>query len=187
METKYLSCAETAKLLRQALAKEFPGTKFSVRSKTYSMGASIDVRWSDGPSYQRVNDVAKQFQGADFDGMIDLKSYNDHWIDQDGNVSLAHVEGTTGSKGIIEPGRWEGTPGAVKVHFGADYVFCERDLGREFLERLARLVEQERGVKAPQIVQDKYGHWYAKEDYNTIEGGRSNADWLHILSRDLDA
>ena len=29
METKYLSCAETAKLGRAALKKNFPGVKFS--------------------------------------------------------------------------------------------------------------------------------------------------------------
>ena len=39
----YLSAAETAVLIRKALAKSFPGTKFYVRSETYSGGASIDV------------------------------------------------------------------------------------------------------------------------------------------------
>lgn len=43
MATKYLSCAETAKLIRQALKEAFPDMKFGVRSKTYSGGASIDV------------------------------------------------------------------------------------------------------------------------------------------------
>ncbi len=187
METQYLTCAETAKLLRQALAREFPGTKFSVRSSVYSMGASIDVRWTDGPAYKKVNAVCDQFESADFDCMIDLKSYNDHWLNPDGTVSLARVEGTRGSGGYQEPGKWEGAPGAVRVHFGADSVSCSRELGREFLERLAQMVVQERGVKAPQIVQDWRGHWHAKYDYDTIEGGRSNADWLHILSQDLDA
>lgn len=37
---KYLSCAETAKLLRQALKESFPGVKFSVRSSVYSGGAN---------------------------------------------------------------------------------------------------------------------------------------------------
>ncbi len=187
METKYLSCAETAKLLRQALAREFSGTKFSVRSSVYSMGASIDVRWTDGPAYKRVDAVCGQFEGSDFDGMIDLKCSNKHWINPDGSVSLADVEGTRGSMGYIEPGKWEGVPGAVKVHFGADSVSCNRNLSRSFLERLAQLVVQERGVKAPRIVQHPSGEWYAKEDYDTIEGSRSNADWLHILGQDLDA
>lgn len=40
---EYLSAAETAALLRKALAKSFPGQKFYVRSQTYAGGASIDV------------------------------------------------------------------------------------------------------------------------------------------------
>jgi len=49
-ETVYVSVAETAKLVRAALKAAFPGITFSVRSKSYSMGASISVRWTDGPA-----------------------------------------------------------------------------------------------------------------------------------------
>jgi hypothetical protein len=98
-ETEFLSAAETAKLLRQALARAFPGVKFRVRSKTYSGGASIDVDWIDGPEHTAVDHVAQQFSGATFDGMIDLKEYKPP-------VEL---------EGHDRP-----------VHFGADFVFCRR-------------------------------------------------------------
>jgi hypothetical protein len=49
-ESQYLSCAETAKLVRKVLKTAFQGVKFSVRSDTYSGGASIDIRWTDGPN-----------------------------------------------------------------------------------------------------------------------------------------
>ena len=42
---RYLTCAETAKLIRKDLKKNFPKIKFSVMSNTYSMGASIRVNW----------------------------------------------------------------------------------------------------------------------------------------------
>ncbi len=45
MMKNYLSCAETAKMIRQVLKESFPGVKFSVKSSTYSMGASITVRY----------------------------------------------------------------------------------------------------------------------------------------------
>ena len=45
-----LSCAEVAKLLRAALKETFPGVTFSIRSRTYAGGASIDVTWRDGPN-----------------------------------------------------------------------------------------------------------------------------------------
>ena len=48
--TIYLRCAEVAKLLRAALKETFPGVTFSIRSRTYAGGASIDVTWRDGPN-----------------------------------------------------------------------------------------------------------------------------------------
>jgi hypothetical protein len=99
--TRYLTCAETAKLIRAALKDEFPGQKFSVRSHVYSMGASIDVDWTDGPNRQRVDEIVQHFSGASFDGMIDLKSY--HTTEHNGEV----------------------------VHMGADYVFANWNHSQE--------------------------------------------------------
>lgn len=101
----YLSCAETAKLLRKALAGFFPGTKFAVRSKTYSGGASIRVIWTDGPTDAAVKRVCRTFEGADFDGMQDLKTY----------------------RSVEYRGQ--------RVHFGADFIFTEREYSPE-AERL---------------------------------------------------
>jgi hypothetical protein len=41
--TDYISVTETAKILRGELKKHFPGVVFSVRSSSYSMGASHNV------------------------------------------------------------------------------------------------------------------------------------------------
>jgi hypothetical protein len=101
--TTYLSCADTAKLLRQALKAAFPGVKFSVRSSTYSGGASITVAWNDGPTSADVDATAKRYAGATFDGMRDLKEHHSTLLaDEDGNVA--------------------------EVHFGADFVFTSRTI-----------------------------------------------------------
>jgi len=71
--TKFLSCAETAKLIRKALGQAFPGIRFGVRSHTYAGGASIHVSWTDGPIESRVRAVAGQYRGAYFDAMQDCK------------------------------------------------------------------------------------------------------------------
>lgn len=103
----YVSPADTAKLLRAALKRDFPGVKFSVTSKRYAGGASINVSWVDGPRSADVDKVAQRYSGASFDGMVDLKSYHESWLrDADG-----------------EPQR---------VHFGADYVFCHRTISDEW-------------------------------------------------------
>ncbi|MDP3554840.1 LPD29 domain-containing protein [Methylocystis sp.] len=98
---RYLSCADTAKLIRRALKEAFPEVKFSVRSHVYSGGASINVGWTDGPTTKQVERVAKTFEGAYFDGMTDYK----------GGYSCA-IDG--------EP-----------VSFGADFVFCNRDVSAD--------------------------------------------------------
>ena len=79
--------------------------KFSVRSDSYSMGASIRVRWIDGPAAAAVEQIAKTFAGAEFDSSTDYKGGREHRL----NGQL--------------------------VHFGADYVFCDQDIspGRKTL------------------------------------------------------
>lgn len=95
-EIKHLTCAETAKIVRQILKESFHNTKFSVRGKCYAGGASINIHWTDGASNEDVCAIAKQFEGASFDGMCDLKTYNRHEFN----------------------GR--------QLHLGADYVFTSR-------------------------------------------------------------
>lgn len=70
-ETRYVTQAETNKMIRAALRDAFPGVKFSV---TGSGGNATNVRWVDGPDEKRVEDIARRFEGKSFDGMQDLES-----------------------------------------------------------------------------------------------------------------
>ena len=126
METKYLSCAETAKFVRTALKKSFPGVKFSVRSSVYSGGASIDVSWVLGPTTKEVDAVAGQYESADFDGSIDMETRYDHWLLPDGSAIIKHGPGTEGSMGYIPAVSNPMPAGAIPVSFGAHYVQCQR-------------------------------------------------------------
>ena len=101
---KYLSCADTAKLLRTSLKEAFPGVKFTVRSSVYAGGASIDVGWTAGPYPAQVKAISRLFAGACFDGMTDMKEYVNHTID--------------------------GEP----VSMGADYVFVRAEYPPELIE-----------------------------------------------------
>ena len=62
--TEYLRTAESAKLIRAALKENFPGVKFSVRSKSYSGGGSARVSWTDGPPRKAVKAITQDFQGT---------------------------------------------------------------------------------------------------------------------------
>jgi hypothetical protein len=126
METKYLSCAETAKLVRTALKKNFPEVKFSVRSSVYSGGASIDVSWVLGPTTKEVDAIAGQYESVDFDGSIDMETHYDHWLLPDGSAIIKHGPGTEGSMGYIPTVSNPMPAGALPVSFGAHYVQCQR-------------------------------------------------------------
>ncbi|WP_213781620.1 LPD29 domain-containing protein [Caballeronia sp. dw_276] len=103
--TKYFTCADTAKLIRQSLKEAFPGVKFSVRSSTYSGGASIDVSWTDGPNAAQVESITKGFKAAYFDGSIDYQGSIHHMMDGE------------------------------QVRFGADYITSSRRYSDAAVER----------------------------------------------------
>lgn len=105
MTTKYFTCAETAKIIRTALKEAFPKVKFSVKSHTYSGGASIYIRWKDGPNSAQVEAVASKFEASYFDGGIDYKGSIFHMMD------------------------------GQQVRFGADFIFFNRDYSDAAIQR----------------------------------------------------
>lgn len=98
MESIRISTVDTAKMIRKALKKYYPNIKFRVLSSSYAGGSSITAHWTDGPTQDEINKILKSFEGASFDGMIDLKSYQDVKID------------------------------GQNFHFGSDYVFPNRSV-----------------------------------------------------------
>lgn len=103
--TKYFKPAETAGLIRKALKEAFPDMKFSVRTSTYSGGASIRVSWTDGPNGAQVEAIAKTFSGSYFDGMTGYKGSNYYMVDGE------------------------------RASFGADFIFCERSYSDAMIVR----------------------------------------------------
>lgn len=65
---KYLSTAETAKLIREALKASFPEQKFSVRKD----GNCVRVNYDNADlKTSLVEEIAQAFEGEKFDGMTD--------------------------------------------------------------------------------------------------------------------
>ncbi len=143
IEPMYLSCAQTAQLLRAALKAAFPGVTFGVRSKTYSGGASINVKWTDGPTTAEVELIAKGYQGASFDGSIDLKSYHTSVVN--------------------------GQP----VRFAADFVFCNRTASVSLMQRAIRYAIVRYGwtIEAAAVKAGHFGAELVGLDAPAFEGG----------------
>ncbi|HDR9169540.1 TPA: hypothetical protein QDB40_003537 [Burkholderia vietnamiensis] len=113
-ETLYLSCADTAKLVRTSLKEAFPGVKFSVKSSVYSGGASIGVRWTDGPNDAQVEAVTNRYRGSYFDSSIDFQG------------SVHHMMTTP--------------EGFRAVRMGADYINTSRDFSDAAVQRAINTV-----------------------------------------------
>lgn len=130
--SNYLSCADTAKLLRQALKEAFEGVKFSVKSKNYSGGASITVGWTDGPNSSQVKAVTDCFEGAYFDGGIDYQGSRYHKLD------------------------------GADVHFGANFIFETRQYSDEMVARaIAAIVNQYGGCEMKSVEDYRRGRCWA--------------------------
>jgi hypothetical protein len=127
---QYLSCADTAKLVRAALKESFPGVKFSVRSSVYSGGASINVNYVDGPTYDQVKAVVSVFEGSYFDGMTDYKGLNYSSID------------------------------GQEVRFGADFIFVNRRFSVELFTDLVANACKYYGYEMPVIASGQYSGAY---------------------------
>lgn len=137
MSREYISCADTAALIRKSLKESFPGIKFSVRSSTYSGGASINVRWTDGPNTAQVEAVAGVFSGSYFDGQTDYKG-----------STYALVDGK-------------------QVRFGADFIFCNRSSSDAAVQRAINQVCRyfagnfaEKNIPVPTVAQYRSGELY---------------------------
>lgn len=105
---KHISLVETAKIIRGELKAYFPGIKFSVRSQNGMTWNSISIKWIDGPTESHINSIVSLFKGKRFDAYTD----SSEWI----------------------YGEWEGE----EIHFGSDYINCQRITSRVFVEKIVR-------------------------------------------------
>lgn len=152
MDTKRLTCAQTAKLVRNVLKAAYPGVAFSVRSHTYAGGASLTVQWTDGPSVESVHRTTDRYRGSDFDGRDDSKRYRDD--------TLLALPG-----GEVE-----------QVSFGVDFINGSRRLSPGYAAQLAATAAEFLGEA---LGEDR---WYRELEtpYGTWGGGAGSGllRWL---------
>lgn len=140
MTAPYVTAPATAKLVRAALKRRFPGVKFSVRTH----GSGITVRWMDGPARAQVREVADAYVGGRFDPVIDLGYRIEHYLLPDGSAVEAESGGTVRFGGVDEPfRRFKPHPDAQRVRFGLTSAYCDRTFSRRTVSSaLARLAKR---------------------------------------------
>ncbi len=67
---------QVGKEIRKILKKNFPETKFGVKTEVFSGGDSARAVWVDGPTEEQVQKLIKKFQEGNFNGMIDMYEYH---------------------------------------------------------------------------------------------------------------
>lgn len=85
------SLTAAAKNIRIELKAAFPGVKFSVKSRRFSGGDAIDVRWTDGPNTEQVDAIIDKYSAGSFDGMTDCYNYaTSAWTIAFGDAKYVH-------------------------------------------------------------------------------------------------
>lgn len=72
------SHAAAAAAIRVELKESFPNVKFKVTSDSFSMGDSVHVSWTDGPTARQVDEIVKKYQYGRFNGMEDIYEYTNN-------------------------------------------------------------------------------------------------------------
>lgn len=159
----WLPVVDVAKLIRKILKGSYPEIKFSVRSKKYAGGASIDVSYWDGPQASKVEALIKHLQ------------HNDYMDNTDYVHTKVSIHGTK------------------TFHSGAGYIFVKRDYSKAITEEVARKVIEDYGLetKVPVYRESKYGTYIRDSiSLNILVPHTNNLNLPELINqtlRDLDA
>lgn len=148
--TRTISATDTAKLVRAALKAAFPRARFSVRTLSSRGGAAINVSWMDGPAYDAVAAVARDYEGASFDARIDLKSHHARVI------------------------------GGELVQLMADCVLLHRSFSGEALRAAAVEVARRYDVPVARIAVDEWGARVADAEAEHRRIGTDYHSWVVV-------
>ncbi len=162
-KSRFVSVADTAKLVRAELKAKFPDSKFRVKSSSYAGGASIDINYFDGPRHEEVKDAVSPFVGATFDGMTDSMDYHRHTeVNDDGDLET--------------------------VHYGADFIFVTRNFTEESMLVIVEYVAEYYDLEGrPTIVgRSDYSGAYLddSDDVRIWEPTRIGSDWRELFYRE---
>lgn len=165
MEAIHLTPKSSATLIRQILRAAFPATKFRVTTGRGAGVSSVHIRWTDGPTPARVDELVQPFSCGHFDGMTDSFNY------RQGADRFLLIDGRTYVR-------------------GARHVFTERDISAALANRcIASIAAYWGGITEPLpvAVEPECGRGYVIADGRGRERIRSDLDhtqdWYSLIHR----
>jgi len=186
----YKSVVEVAKIVRKVLKSEFPETKFSVRSSRYSMGASIDIEWTDGPTTKSVNEVTR-FQSIDSYDITDLAQETKKEFEGEEFTSGAdHISTRRNySRGLLELAASQGS----KLYGLPALEIATWDDGRAYIANDQTELANTRVNEGPTYYYSSAVNWEAAQltsddvKVASLDEKRSDAEWDgHFAQEDAD-
>ena len=176
-----LTVTDAARMIRADLKRAFPNVKFRVYQG--SGGGSINVAWTDGPTAREVDAIAGQYQGAGFDGSIDLAYFVDAWV-LDGKILGHRTTGTVVSRGSVP------ACGLIPPHDDAElwdlpnvYVWTRRRASvARLTEQVTRLAQQW-GMDVPAVSDCAYSgaQVNATREQDLQCWNRTNRYWQELV------
>lgn len=122
-EYTYIEAPEIAKLIRADLKVAFPGVKFSVRSSRYSMGSSVSVSWTDGPTTKQVDyaialyDFCTYDAQEDYHGTADARMINGQLRKGSAHISTSREVSVSVAESVVKTLNWAESYGVrVQAH-----------------------------------------------------------------------
>jgi len=114
--------AMVANAIKTELKQEFPKIKFRVKSSNFAGGNSVDVRYVNGPAYNKVATIAEKFVSGHFDGMTDSYVYRKNRLEISAKFISVDRE--------ISPAVLEKMKSAVLAYYNSDYTPSGYELDR---------------------------------------------------------
>ena len=139
--------AKVSKLIRKELKGAFPIIKFSVTSKSYSMGCSVKIRYSNGPTTAAIEAITNKYLQGHFNSSEDLYESTNYrsdipltkyvFIERDIDISI-NEKALTYIKEKV---------GGIDSNAGLNSYIQDRNLCvREFINRLTKDIDLSDGL-----------------------------------------
>lgn len=113
--------AQAAASIKRELSEKFPGVKFRTRSKSFSMGNSVDVSWELGPTSKEVQPILEKYTEGHFDGMTDHYEYGRDPQTREFQAKHGSAKYVHGSRSLPD-GLYERICRDIAAYFGIEYV-----------------------------------------------------------------
>jgi protein-L-isoaspartate O-methyltransferase len=95
--------ARAAKNLKTELSRKWPDVRWSVTSESYSMGNSVRIGWTDGPTRDQVREISAKYQYGSYDHQQDMATSDSSAEGKAVEIVLGRARHVSESRKISEP------------------------------------------------------------------------------------